>query len=132
MGKRDRDISAAELEVLSALWDGGTMTVREVMNTLHTQGREVAYTTVLTFLGRLERKGFVTSDKEGMAYVYRAKVSRDKVARSRVKDIVEQVFDGAPGPLVLHLMKNERFTSDELAEIRALIERLDKGDGGRA
>ena len=126
MGKKDRDISAAELEVVSALWEGGPMTVREVMNTLHGQGREIAYTTVLTFLARLERKGVVTSDKDGLAYVYRAIVSRDKVARTRVKDIVEQVFDGAPGPLVLHLMKNERFTSEELAEMRALIERLDE------
>jgi len=126
VGKKDRDISAAELEVVSALWEGGPMTVREVMNTLHGQGREIAYTTVLTFLARLERKGVVTSDKDGLAYVYRAIVSRDKVARTRVKDIVEQVFDGAPGPLVLHLMKNERFTSEELAEMRALIERLDE------
>ncbi len=126
MGKKDRDISAAELEVVAALWEGGPMTVREVMNTLHGQGREIAYTTVLTFLARLERKGVVVSDKEGVAYVYRAVVSRDKVARTRVKDIVEQVFDGAPGPLVLHLMKNERFTSEELAEMRALIERLDE------
>ena len=126
MGKKDRDISAAELEVVSALWEGGPMTVREVMNTLHGQGREIAYTTVLTFLARLERKGVVVSDKDGVAYVYRAVVSRDKVARTRVKDIVEQVFDGAPGPLVLHLMKNERFTSEELAEMRALIERLDE------
>ncbi|MCA9305842.1 MAG: BlaI/MecI/CopY family transcriptional regulator [Phycisphaerales bacterium] len=126
MGKKDRDISAAELEVVAALWEGGPMTVREVMNTLHGQGREIAYTTVLTFLARLERKGVVVSDKDGVAYVYRAVVSRDKVARTRVKDIVEQVFDGAPGPLVLHLMKNERFTSEELAEMRALIERLDE------
>lgn len=125
MGKRDRDISAAELEVLSALWEGGPMTVREVMNTLHAQGREIAYTTVLTFLARLERKGVVSSDKQGLAYVYRALVSRDKVARTRLRDLVDQVFDGAPGPLVLHLMKNERFTNEELAEMRALIERLD-------
>ena len=55
MGKKDRDISAAELEVVSALWEGGPMTVREVMNTLHGQGREIAYTTVLTFLARLEQ-----------------------------------------------------------------------------
>lgn len=130
MGKRDRDISAAELEVVSALWEGGPMTVREVMNALHVQGREIAYTTVLTFLARLERKGVVASDKQGVAYVYRPLISRDKVARSRLRDIVDQVFDGAPGPLVLHLMKHERFTSDELAEMRALIDRLD-GDKGQ-
>ena len=55
MGQRDYELGEAELQVLRALWDGGPATVREVLNHLHTQGRRVAYTTVLTFLTRLEQ-----------------------------------------------------------------------------
>ena len=68
----ETDLGAAELEVLRTLWDEGPTTVREVMNLLHRRGRKVAYTTVLTFLSRLEAKGCVKSDRSGVAYVYRA------------------------------------------------------------
>ena len=83
MADRQYDMGTAELEVLRALWDGGPATVRQVLNRLHERGRNVAYTTVLTFLTRLEQKGFVSSDKSGMAYVYRATLSRDRVTRRR-------------------------------------------------
>ncbi|HUU85291.1 MAG TPA: BlaI/MecI/CopY family transcriptional regulator [Phycisphaerae bacterium] len=125
MSEREYDLGAAELEVLKALWDEGPATVREVLNHLHTRGRHVAYTTVLTTLSRLEQKGFVTSDKSGLAYVYRAKVTRQRFSRSRVKALVRQLYDGAAGPVVLELIRTEQLTSDEIGELHRLIERLD-------
>ena len=65
MTDRQYDLGVAELEVLKALWDEGPSTVRQVMERLHRIGRRVAYTTVLTFLSRLEQKGFVRSDVTG-------------------------------------------------------------------
>jgi predicted transcriptional regulator len=129
MSDRLGDLGEAELEVLKALWDGGAATVRQVMNALHERGRRVAYTTVLTFLTRLENKGFVTSNKSGLAYVYRARVSRERVSRSRLQALLHQLYDGAAGPLVLQLMKSERLTPEEIAELQQLIDRLDAGAG---
>ena len=94
----DSDLGTAELEVLKALWDDGPAPVRQVLNHLHARGRRLAYTTVLTVLTRLEQKGFVTSDKSGMAYVYRPTVSRTRITRSRLKSLIEQLYDGAAGP----------------------------------
>jgi predicted transcriptional regulator len=119
------EIGDAELQVLKELWDGGPMTVREVLTRLHEKGRELAYTTVLTFLTRLEQKGYVASDKDGAAYVYRPTVSRENVTRIRLKAVMSELFDGAAGPMVLHLLKSERLTEDEVAELRRLIEELD-------
>jgi predicted transcriptional regulator len=104
MGQRDYDLGEAELQVLRALWDGGPATVREVMNHLHANGRKVAYTTVLTFLSRLELKGFVRSDRSGQAYIYRSVVSRSQNTRSRLKTMLDELFDGEAAPLVLQLM----------------------------
>lgn len=122
----DSDLGAAELEVLKSLWDLGQAPVREVMNHLHRRGRQVAYTTVLTVLTRLEQKGFVRSDKSGVAYVYRAAVSRQKVVRSRVRSLIEQLYDGAPAPLMLQLMRQERFSAEEIAELQSLIDDLER------
>ena len=125
MGQRDFDLGDAELEVLAVLWDEGPTAVRQVMNRLHEQGRRVAYTTVLTVLTRLEQKGLVRSDKSDMAYVYRARISRDRIRRSRLRTLVEQLYDGATAPLVLQLIRTGRFSPDEIVELQGLIERLD-------
>jgi predicted transcriptional regulator len=125
MARREYDLGAGELEVLKALWDVGPATVRAVLNHLHQSGRQVAYTTVQTVLTRLEQKGFVSSDKSELAYVYRARISRERISRSRLRSLLEQLYDGAAGPLVLQLVKSERLTPDEISQLQQLIERLD-------
>lgn len=125
MARRDYELGEAETAVLRVLWDHGPMTVREVMEHLHERGRKVAYTTVLTFLTRLTQKGVVTANKTDVAYVYRAKASRESVTRSRVRELLEQLYDGAAGPVVMHLVENERLTPDDVARLRQLIARLD-------
>jgi predicted transcriptional regulator len=125
MPARESDLADAELEVLSTLWDEGPCTVRAVMNHLRADGRRLAYTTVLTFLSRLEQKGFVTADKSDVAYVYRPAVSREQISQSRVRKLLEVFFDGAPAALVLQLMREGRFSADEIAQLQRLIDRLD-------
>ncbi len=127
MAERLSDLGRAELEVLKALWEGGPATVREVLNHLHNRGRRVAYTTVQTLLTRLEQKRFVTSDKSDVAHVFRARVSRERVTRTRLKTLVAQLYDGAAGPLVLQLVRTQRLTSEEIEELQGLIDKLDGG-----
>lgn len=128
--KREREPGDAELEVLTTLWDDGPATVREVMQRLHDRGRRVAYTTVLTYLTRLEQKGLVASDKAGLAYVYKPRITRGRVAKSRVRSVVDQLFDGSAGTLVLHLVENEKLSSEEVAALRRLIDGLDGQEKG--
>lgn len=126
MGKKEHELGEAELGVLRVLWDQGPLTVRGVMEVLHERGRKVAYTTVLTFLTRLEQKGFVKADKGDHAYVYRAKASRASVTKSRVRALLDELYDGAAGPVVLHLVENERLTPGEIDQLRRLMDELDK------
>lgn len=125
MGNRQYDLGEAELGVLKALWDNGPATVRDVLEHLHSRGRHVAYTTVQTLLSRLEQKRYVASDKSDLAYVYRAKVSRDRVTRSRLNTLLSQLYDGAAGPLVLQLVRAERLKPEEIEELHQLIDELD-------
>lgn len=101
------------------------MTVRNVMWHLHQRGKHVAYTTVLTFLQRLEQKGSVTSDKSGVAYVYKPTVSRERITGQKLKEVMQQLFDGAAAPMVLQLMQSQTFTRDELDQFQQLIADLD-------
>jgi BlaI family penicillinase repressor len=126
MAARQYELGDAELEALKVLWDHGALTVREVLRHLHEAGRRVAYTTVQTLLNRLEQKGYVKSDKSEFAYVYRARLTRERLTRFRLKTLVKQLYDGAAGPLVLQLIRDEQFTADEVEELQQLIDHLDK------
>lgn len=125
MAGREYELGGAELEVLKVLWLSGPQAVRSVLNDFHKRGRKVAYTTVQTMLTRLEQKGFVRSDKSGLAYIYRATVTRERLSRSRLKSLLNQLYDGAAGPLVLQLLRTQRLSPDEIGELQALIEQLD-------
>lgn len=127
MADRLHDLGSAEFDVLKALWEVGPATVREVLTHLHDRGKKVAYTTVQTLLTRLEQKRYVTSDKSDLAHVFRAKVTRDRVTRTRLRNLMSQLYDGAAGPLVLQLVRTERLTPNEIDELQKLIERLDGG-----
>jgi predicted transcriptional regulator len=122
-------ISATELEILKVLWENGPGTVREINHILRGQGRRWAYTTVLTLLQRLEAKGYVSSDKAGVAHVFRAAVSRDRLLRQRLKDLAKQLCEGTSGPLVLALVEGHRFSEAEIEQFRRLLDQLEEQRG---
>jgi BlaI family transcriptional regulator, penicillinase repressor len=122
-------ISETELEILKVLWENGPATVRELNGVLHGHGRRWAYTTVLTLLGRLEAKGYVASDKTGVAHVFRASVSRDRLLRFRLKDLANQLCAGTPGPLVQALVEGHRFSAAEIEQFRRLLDQLEEHKG---
>jgi len=122
-------IGQIELEVLKVLWEHGPCTVREVHAFL--QGQEDrAYNTVLTHLQRLEAKGYVTSARSGVANVYRAAVSRERLLKQRLKDLANQLCEGTATPLVLALVEGSRFTPEEIGHFRRLLDELE-GKGGK-
>jgi predicted transcriptional regulator len=120
-------VSETELEILKAIWEHGPGTVREINSRLRPTGRRWAYTTVLTLLQRLEAKGYVASNKTGLAHVFRAVVSRDRLLRQRLKDLAQQLCEGAPAPLVLALVESQHFSEQEIEQFRRLLDELDKG-----
>jgi BlaI family penicillinase repressor len=122
-------VSETELEILKVIWEQGPGTVREINARLRRQGRRWAYTTVLTLLHRLEAKGYVVSDKTELAHVFRAAVSRDRLLRQRLKDLAQQLCEGAPAPLVLALVESQRFSEEDIEQFRRLLDELEKGKG---
>ena len=125
MEARRSSITQTELDVLKVLWEKGPGTVRVVNERLHHQGRRWAYTTVLTLLQRLEAKGYATSDKSGMAHIFRPAVTRDKLLRQRLKDLANQLCEGTATPLVLALVEGQRFTAEEISQFRQLLDQLE-------
>jgi predicted transcriptional regulator len=119
-------LSEAEREVLRALWDRGPGTVRQINEVLAERGKRWAYTTVLTLLRRLQAKGYAASDSTGTAHVFRAAVTRDELLDRRLKDTADELCEGSAAPLILALVQGNRFSADELARFRRLIDEARK------
>ena len=91
-----------ELECLKALWrlrEGSVKDVRQVI----TENRHLAYTTVMTVLDRLAKRGRVERRKVGRAFVYVPTVEREELRRLAVKDLVETHFAGSYDALLAYL-----------------------------
>ncbi|HYP07341.1 MAG TPA: BlaI/MecI/CopY family transcriptional regulator [Bryobacteraceae bacterium] len=81
-----------ELECLKALWELGEANVRDVQAALC---RPLAYTTVMTVLDRLARRGCVERRKAGRGFIYSALLTRDSVRRLALEDLIDCFFDGS-------------------------------------
>jgi BlaI family transcriptional regulator, penicillinase repressor len=121
-------VSDAELEVLKVLWAAGPATVRDVAATLRRQRRRLAYNTVLTLLSRLREKGYVAADRREAAHQFRAIVTREELLGSTLTALAERVCDGTASPLVHALVRSRRFSADEIAHFRKLLDDLTPKD----
>ena len=111
-----------ELEILRVLWDKGPATVRELHDAL-SQERALAYTTVLKLLQIMTEKGLVQRTEVGRAHVYRTTASQEETQSQLLRDLSTRLFAGSAAQLAMHALAMDPASSDELKEIRKLIER---------
>ena len=113
--------SELELQVLAVLWDHGPSSVRGVMEALP-DGKERAYTTVLSVIQVMEKKGLVGHTQQGQAEsIYRAWCGGVRCSGRLMKDMLRNVFGGSPSRAVQCLLDGAAVDEDELAEIRRVI-----------
>lgn len=116
----------AELAILNVLWDSRAATVRDVHDALYRDDGG-GYTTALKLLQIMHAKGLVERDDSQRAHVYRPAVSKERTQKRFLADLVNRVFDGSPSQLVLQALGGRtRATREELDEIRALLDKLDR------
>ena len=119
-------MSTGEMEVARVLSDLKKATVREVHESFPAE-RAIDFTTVQTYLRRLETKGYVKAELDGRTRVYTPRVKLRTVIRETLDDLIDRLFCGETLPLVRHLIEERGVSDSELAELRQLIARLEKG-----
>jgi BlaI family penicillinase repressor len=117
-----------ELEVLKILWDRGPSTVRQVLEVLN-ETRRRAYTSVMSLLGVMTDKGLLSREPKGRAFVYRAKVGREKTLGQMVDDLLTRAFEGSAATLVARLLDQSSPSPQELEEIRKALDEYRRQQG---
>ena len=108
---------------MKIVWSRGHAKVREVYEDL-LQERKIAYTTVMTMMNVLEKKGHLKKKAEGRSFDYRPTKPQRQVIGSMVREFVERVFGGSAEPLLVHLVEEERLSLEDLdAQTRRIKER---------
>ena len=117
--------SDLELQLLSVLWEKGPSTVREVLSNLP-DGKNRAYTTILTVMQNLEKKGLVNRTSKGTAHVYHPTETQKETLRPVMAGLLQNVFRGRVSSVMQHLLEDAEVTDAELNEIRDLIDQRQK------
>lgn len=125
MRKSISPLGDTELEILHHVWEMGEATVAEVQERIM-QERKVAYTTVMTIMRNLNKKGYLDFEKKGVTYHYRPAQSADTVKQNLVSTFVNKVFKGNAGALVQNLVEAENISSQDRKQIEDIIRKMDK------
>ena len=115
-------LTPQELEIMKVVWSRGSATVRDVYEELRAR-RRIAYTTVMTMMNILERKGHLRKRAEGRPFVYQPARAKRQVVGAMVREFLDRVFGGAAEPLLVQLVQDRRLTERDLAELVRRIRR---------
>ncbi len=96
------DLAPLELDCMNTLWPVGEATVREIRDRLAARLPR-AYTTIMTIMDRLARKGIVERRKAGRAYIYRPNLTAEEARAQALGQVVENFFGGSKEALLAQL-----------------------------
>lgn len=118
-------ISDAESQVMELLWARAPQTADEIVAALR-ESNDWQDATIKTFLNRLLKKGAIRAEYQGKRYLYHPVLARADWVSDESRSVLDRLFGGRVAPLVAHFSQREQLSKEDLAELRALIDRLDQ------
>ena len=115
-------LTEAELRVMKVLWERGSGTVQQVLDSME-EKPALAYNSVLTTIRILERKGYLKHIKDGRAHVYAPVVRQQEATRSEIRRLAGRFFGNSHEDLVLNILEDRGMEREELARLRKMLDR---------
>ncbi|WP_394388611.1 BlaI/MecI/CopY family transcriptional regulator [Shewanella woodyi] len=116
-----KEISNSELAVLNLLWHSSPMSSSEVVAQLN-KSKQWHEKTVKTLLNRLVKKEAIGFEKQGRSYLYHPLIDQGEFQLKESQSFIERVFSGKLTPLVAGFAKENKLSSDDIAELKQLID----------
>lgn len=120
------NLGEQELEVLNYIGDHAEVSVREVAQHFEKE-KGLARTTILTVMERLRKKGFLTRKQVEGVFQYSVKFEKDQILNQKVSDFVQKTLGGSVSPLFNYFFESKNLTTQEIAQLKALVEKMDGG-----
>lgn len=118
-------ISESEAKVMQVLWDDNPLGADQIIAKLSSTESWQA-TTIKTLINRLLKKEAIVAEADGRRYLYHPKLSRRDYIGSESRSLVDRLFDGKVAPLVSHFAEQRKLTKRDVAELRRLLDELDR------
>ena len=126
--KKKIQISAAESQVMEAVWRKGRLTPEEIIAaTAAANGWGAG--TVRTLITRLLRKGALAGARREDGYFYCPLISRADYVQSESQMLLDRLFDGQVAPLVAHFVTQRTLTAADFRKLKKLIAELEDDNG---
>ena len=126
MARTSPNVTDAEWAVLERLWDQAPASIRQLADVLYPKGGASEYATVHKLLERLEGKKFVQRQRIEGIYLFETTASRDDVVGRQLEALVDKMYGGSLQPLLMNLVRVKRLTAQELRDLLALVDSLDR------
>lgn len=118
---RQPGLTENELDVMQVLWNESPLKVAEILERLKRTPRP-AYTSLLTLIQAMTKKGYVSHKKDGKAFTYSPKLQQKRFVSDEVVRIAKRLFNGSPASLVMNLVEDKRLSAQEIQELKRLLE----------
>lgn len=112
-----------ELQILKVLWQRSPLLARDVQQALADEGRDLAKTSVITTLNTMFGKKYLRRRSRGNTYLFSPQITAEEVSERVLRDVVDRVFDGSTAAVLLKLFDVKDVDSEELKELRRIINR---------
>lgn len=115
-----------ELQILRVLWDQGPSPVR-VIHEVMSENKETNYSTTVKMLSVMLDKGLVKREESVRPHIYRTVKKQETTQKGMMRDLMDRVYGGSPGRMVIQALSSKKASQEELDEIRKLLDQLQNG-----
>ncbi|AUS98009.1 CopY family transcriptional regulator [Clostridium thermosuccinogenes] len=127
MNKKIKRLPDSELDIMLVIWEAGKPVSRAYIDERLREKKNLAVTTVLTFLSRLIEKGFVTCERQGKMNIYSAAIKEEDYLASESKYFLEKLYRGSLKTFVATLYNNNDINDDEISELQEFLDKAREG-----
>jgi predicted transcriptional regulator len=125
MGIIDKTPTAAELEILTLLWEKNPQTVKDIHDQL-SKRKDVGYTTTLKIMQLMVAKGILSREPDGKSHLYYPLLEKRKTQGKLIDTLLDTAFGGSAASLVMQALGNHKASKEELLKIKELIQQIEK------
>lgn len=115
-------LANSELAIMDLLWSNERLTARQIREQLYAHSSKAQHGTVQRLLQRLEEKGYIERDNSQFVHQFMAKVTRQAYAGKQLESLASKLTAGSIAPLITHLVEESKISSDDIEQIKAILD----------